>query len=245
MRKARSSDKYDWKFIKDVTTGKPLNFEDYLLYAGTSWFFVDPRMNKTLDYLFEKGPGRDDFCRYHKLLAEAVFDYPSAIAIELMNEPVYIKRWNMYETWRVCNNEITSVIPDMSVSVVDIGEGAVIPEWVSWIDSGIAIYPSTVEWLKKSTNLFYAWHWYGDPKDPLIAIKNVKEIQNKWNMPSMLTETMSCSVINAAENADISWNYWHYSQYCDTNKKFGGKVPPESFGACILGWGDGISNKKC
>ena len=52
MRKARSSDKYDWKFIKDITTGKPLNFEDYLLYAGTSWFFVDPRMNKTLDYLF-------------------------------------------------------------------------------------------------------------------------------------------------------------------------------------------------
>ena len=52
MRKARSSDKYDWKFIKDITTGKPLNFDDYLLYAGTSWFFVDPRMNKTLDYLF-------------------------------------------------------------------------------------------------------------------------------------------------------------------------------------------------
>ena len=52
MRKARSSDKYDWKFIKDITTGKPLNFDDYLLYAGTSWFFVDPRINKTLDYLF-------------------------------------------------------------------------------------------------------------------------------------------------------------------------------------------------
>ena len=52
MRKARSSDKYDWKFIKDITTGKPLNFDEYSLYAGTSWFFVDPRMNKTLDYLF-------------------------------------------------------------------------------------------------------------------------------------------------------------------------------------------------
>ena len=49
MRKARSSDKYDWKFIKDITTGKLLNFDDYLLYAGTSWFFVDPRMNKTLE----------------------------------------------------------------------------------------------------------------------------------------------------------------------------------------------------
>ena len=40
------------EIYKDITTGKPLNFEDYLLYAGTSWFFVDPRMNKTLDYLF-------------------------------------------------------------------------------------------------------------------------------------------------------------------------------------------------
>jgi uncharacterized protein len=59
MRKARSSDKYDWKFIKDITTGKPLNFDEYSLYAGTSWFFVDPRMNKTLDYLFidEAGQG--------------------------------------------------------------------------------------------------------------------------------------------------------------------------------------------
>ena len=52
MRKAKSSDKYDWKFIKDITVSKPLNMNDYSLYAGTSWFFVDPRMNKTLDYLF-------------------------------------------------------------------------------------------------------------------------------------------------------------------------------------------------
>ena len=52
MRKAKSSDKYDWKFIKDITVSKPLNMDDYSLYAGTSWFFVDPRMNKTLDYLF-------------------------------------------------------------------------------------------------------------------------------------------------------------------------------------------------
>ena len=29
-----------------------INNDDYSLYAGTSWFFVDPRMNKTLDYLF-------------------------------------------------------------------------------------------------------------------------------------------------------------------------------------------------
>ena len=52
MRKSKSSDKHEWKFIRNVTTGKPLNMESYSLFAGTSWFFVDPRMNKTLDYLF-------------------------------------------------------------------------------------------------------------------------------------------------------------------------------------------------
>ena len=52
MRKSKSSDKHDWKFIRNVTTGKPLNMDSYSLFAGTSWFFVDPRMNKTLDYLF-------------------------------------------------------------------------------------------------------------------------------------------------------------------------------------------------
>ena len=52
MRKSKSSDKHDWKFIRNVTNGKPLNMESYSLFAGTSWFFVDPRMNKTLDYLF-------------------------------------------------------------------------------------------------------------------------------------------------------------------------------------------------
>ena len=52
MRKSKSSDKHEWKFIRNVTTGKPLNMDSYSLFAGTSWFFVDPRMNKTLDYLF-------------------------------------------------------------------------------------------------------------------------------------------------------------------------------------------------
>ena len=52
LRKARQSDKTEWKFIKDIFTGKPLSMDEYSLFAGTSWFFVDPRMNQTLDYLF-------------------------------------------------------------------------------------------------------------------------------------------------------------------------------------------------
>ena len=200
---------------------------------------------KTLDYLFKKGPGRDYFSRFYRLLSEAVAEYPAAIAMEPMNEPVYLERWNMFETWRACNSEITKVIPDMSVSVADIGEGAVLPKWVDWLDSGIGIWPSTEKWLRDAPNLFYTWHWYGDPKKPETAIQNVQEIMTKWNMPSMLTETMSCSAIKAAEEAGISWSYWHYSQYCDTAPAYGGKLPPESFGACILGWGAGTSVKRC
>ena len=151
----------------------------------------------------------------------------------------------MFETWRACNDQITKIIPDMSVAVADIGEGAVMPKWVNWIDSGIGLWPSTIEWLKSTPNLFYAWHWYGNPKNPEDAVKNVQEIMDKWKMPSLLTETMSCSVITVAEREGISWSYWHYSQYCDTVPAYGGKLPPESFGACILGWGAGTSVKKC
>ena len=52
VRKTSRQNKREWKFIQDKFEGKELNFDEYLLYAGTSWFFVDPRMNKTLDYLF-------------------------------------------------------------------------------------------------------------------------------------------------------------------------------------------------
>jgi len=197
---------------------------------------------ETLGYLFKKGDGRDYYCNYFKLLSKELVQHPSAIAIELMNEPVYIERWNMYDTWKQCNDEIISVIPDMNVAVADVGEGAVLP---SWLGPNVALSPSITEWLKTSRNLFYAWHWYGNPKDPLEAIKNVQKIQDKWNMPSMLTETMSCDAMTKAEKAGISWSYWHYSQYCDTAPAYGGKLPPYSFGACILGWGDGQSNKRC
>ena len=52
VRKTTRQNKREWKFIQDKFEGKELNFDEYSLYAGTSWFFVDPRMNKTLDYLF-------------------------------------------------------------------------------------------------------------------------------------------------------------------------------------------------
>lgn len=73
----------------------------------------------------------------------------------------------------------------------------------------------------------------------------MKALQKDWNISAMLTETMSCAAIRAAQEAGISWSYWHYSQYCNTDPAFGGKLPPNSFGACILGWGSGNSSKVC
>lgn len=120
---------------------------------------------KTMDYILKKGEGRDYFVRFWRLVAEAVIEHPSAFAAELMNEPMSINRWNMYETWRACAEAIISVIPDMSVSVTDIGEGAIIPDWiVRFLGEGVVISHDTTEWIKKSNNLFYSWHYYGNPK---------------------------------------------------------------------------------
>ena len=65
--------------------------------------------------------------------------------------------------------------------------------------AGVDIDHATVEWIKKSDNLFYAWHWYGDPSDPADAVKNVRALSKKWDLPSFLTEFMSCDAWHDAE----------------------------------------------
>lgn len=104
-----------------------------------------------MGYLIKKGPGRDDFVRYWRLLAEAVTQHPSAVGAELMNEPMTIVRNEAFDTWRACAEAINAVIPDMSVAICDTGEGAVLPAWVDKvIGGGIAIDPATVAWIKVS-----------------------------------------------------------------------------------------------
>jgi hypothetical protein len=199
-----------------------------------------------MDYMVLEGPGRDAFVRYWKLMAEAVVDHPSAFAAELMNEPMTIRRTAMYDTWRAAGEAIMSVIPDMSVSLCDTGEGAVIPDWLATIDAGFLLTPSTEQWIVESNNLYYAWHWYGSPADPEDAVKNVQAIGKSWNVPTFLTEFMDCGAWQAAAAANISYSYWHYSAYCNTGPNFGDlSVPEETFGGCMLGWGGGDSSKTC
>jgi len=200
---------------------------------------------KNMNYFINPGPGRKAFVRFWTLVAEAVTQHPSAFALELANEPMSINRRDMYDTWREVTESVISIIPDISVAVADTGEGAVLPGWVDTIADKIPIpylTPSaeTVKWLKASRNIFYAWHYYGDPKTPAIAVKNVEGVMKEWNIPSFLTEHGGCAAWFAAENASISHSYWHYSSYCDTGPDFGNKkVPEDTFGGCLLGWAGG------
>mmetsp|Transcript_26792 Transcript_26792/g.50766 ORF Transcript_26792/g.50766 Transcript_26792/m.50766 type:complete len:463 (+) Transcript_26792:31-1419(+) len=206
---------------------------------------------KTMDYMVNPGEGRDYFVKFWKLMAEAVVDHPSAIAAELMNEPMTIYRKHAFNTWRAAAETINAVIPDMAVAVCDTGEGSFIPDWVTkyYPFGDLRIDRDTEKYMKESQNLFYAWHYYGQPSTPDEAVKNAQAISDDWNMPSFATEFMGCSTWNAAKNAGISHSYWHYSCYCDTNADaFSAKgvvVPDTSFGACILGWGGGNADYTC
>ena len=52
FRKTKKGEKKtEWKYITDADK-KPENLDGYSLYAGTSWFFVNPQMHQSLDYLF-------------------------------------------------------------------------------------------------------------------------------------------------------------------------------------------------
>jgi len=204
---------------------------------------------KNMDYMINEGAGRTAFVRFWTLVAHAITQHPSAFAIEPMNEPMSINRRDMYDTWREVTEAVTAIVPDLSVAVADTGEGAVLPGWVDELTDLLPLpylTPSrdTVTWMQASNNLFYAWHYYGNPSTPAAAVSNAQGIMSDWSMPSFLTEHMDCNAWWAAYNASISVSYWHYSCYCDTDPMFGNKtVPTQTFGACILGWGAGSTDR--
>mmetsp|Transcript_57775 Transcript_57775/g.159415 ORF Transcript_57775/g.159415 Transcript_57775/m.159415 type:complete len:170 (+) Transcript_57775:1051-1560(+) len=136
-------------------------------------------------------------------MAEAVVDHPRAFAFELMNEPMTIWRRDAFKTWRACAEAIVAVIPDSSVALADTGEGSVTPTWLTSISSflggGITIDRDTLAWIKASSNVFYAWHWYGQPDSTDAAVKNAAAIMDGWDVPSFATEFMSCNAWNSAQ----------------------------------------------
>lgn len=200
-----------------------------------------------MDYLVTPGPGRDAFVRYWRLLAEAVASHPSAIAAELMNEPMTIRRTDAFDTWRAAGEAITGVIPDMSVSVSDTGEGLLLPDWlVNVTGGGGLISAPTLDWIKTSGNVFLAWHWYGLPSTPQEAVADAEALGTAWGVPTFATEFGDCSAWREFEAANVSRLYWHYSAYCTTGPSFGNRSAPEdTFGACILGWAGGNAAGPC
>ncbi len=123
------------------------------------------------------GPGRAAFVRYWRLMAEAVRGHPSAVAAEFMNEPMTIWRPDAFDTYREAGQAVNAVIPDMSVSICDIAEGVVIPDWVIHIAGGSElINADTLHWIKTAGTVFYAWHWYAPCKEPIILLYSIELI---------------------------------------------------------------------
>ena len=196
----------------------------------------------TLHHLFA-GAGRAAYARYVGLLAAAVVDRPAAIGIELFNEPMTIEREAMFATWRACYDAAREVHGSIGVGVVDAGQAA-----LRLFDFGLST--ATRNWLREASGLFYAFHFYTLPRRAEDAVRNAVEIGALWGMPVVLTEFMACDAYRHAEAANVSWTYWHYSQYCNTAPspqcdaaRAAGR--PCNFGACICGWGMGRSNWSC
>merc|ERR1712159_208512 len=126
----------------------------------------------------------------------------------------------------------------MSVSVCDVGEGAVLPAFLTDLTGGFEdISHETAEWIRVSKNIFYSWHYGGEPYN----VERMKVLSQKWSVPTFGTE-LGCSQFDAAKASGISHSYWHYSSYCNTGPAFGNRsVPTDTFGACILGWASGDS----
>merc|ERR1719329_1083364 len=205
--------------------------------AGIGWTSM---AQQTMDYSIKPGTGRAKFVRYWRLMVEAVREHPSAFALELQNEPMTIRRKWMFDTWREAALAINEVVPDMSVSISDIGEGSVFPALITRLTGGFEdISGETKLWIRTSNNAFYAWHYGAAPE----SIRNMQAISKAWNVPTFGTE-LGCDGFDAAAAANISHSYWHYSSYCNTGASFGNrKFPEETFGACILGWASGDSSK--
>jgi hypothetical protein len=200
----------------------------------------------TMDYVITPGPGRDAFVRYWRLLAQAVAGHPSAVAAELMNEPMTVQRGLAFDTWRAAGEAISAVIPDMSVSVSDTGEAVVLPPWAVPVAGDILISNATLAWMRSSPNVFLAWHWYGQPVNLTEAVEGALALGALWGVPTLLTEFGFCDAWVTAAQAGMGHFYWHYSSYCNTGPAFGNRaVPQGTFGACILGWASGNSGFNC
>jgi len=202
---------------------------------------------KTMDYLL-RANGRSLYARYTGLLAAAVQSKPAAVGIELMNEPPSINRAGLYTLWEECYRSIRASIPaddTLAVGIMDPGQA-------SLGLGNLDLTRNTITWLKsRPANLFYAFHWYGEPAPVATAVKNAVNFAKRHGMPSLLTEyggygsgpKGGCTVQSAATSHEVGSGYWHYNDYCWPKHCPGGKpdgycplnLTAPRWGACITG----------
>ena len=223
----------------------------------------------TLDYLFTNG--RKYFVNYWKLIANEIKHHPSAYGLELMNEPMYLNRNNMYETWVDVIEEVVPIIPDISVGICDFGNGSFSSTFLMKLlfknDFISSLLSSVIDKIflkkyplvqnvvknhniktnivnkiqKKKNNIFYCWHWYGTPSSINDAQEYANNISNLLDIPNVLTESSRCDEINSIYKKGTSIYIWHYAAYCNTNESF---IKKDNYGGCVLGWASG-DNSKC
>ena len=204
--------------------------------GGWSDLMATEQAQATLHFWVATDRGRGLYAAFMGKLAAAVADLPAAVGIEPMNEPPSPNLAALYRLWEQCEAAIHAAVPDMAVAIADTGE-APLP------GTHVLLPPAAHQWVARAPHLFYAWHWYGTPKDPNDALRNAQDIARKFGVPSLLTEFMSCTVQQLAEKAGVGYLYWHYSSYCNTRPSAQYDPTKAAFGACITGWGAGDSNR--
>ena len=121
---------------------------------------------RTMDYIMLPGTGRDAFVRFWALLAAEVRRHPSAVAAELLNEPVTIRRRAAFDTWRAAAEAIHRAVPDMAVSLADTLEGVTLPKWlVRLMGPGVLLDADTDKWITQSSTVFVGPRRAPNPED--------------------------------------------------------------------------------
>lgn len=79
-----------------------------------------------LQYLFETEHGRNHFINYWKYITDEVSSYECVFGFELINEPMYFNRKNMYETYVMVARHIHSINPYINIGFSEFASGSFI-----------------------------------------------------------------------------------------------------------------------
>lgn len=189
----------------------------------------------TLTFLFG-GNGRAYYVDYLRLLAAAVKNKPAAVALELFNEPLPIRPFTvraMFETWMEAYDAVQAEAPGLLVGLMTIGEGG-----IPWYQTVPFLPLSFQSWARKQCHLFFAWHWYHNPKSMEASIQNALWYSQHWSLPVILTEYQDCEISELARAHGMGTFWWQWSRYCD-------RQPENVFGACITGYNGLGPNGPC